>query len=138
LNGGALVALPAALAFFKSDIPKASIIVTGAAFIIGLLLVVLAQMMAFFTMAKRGEMHEFKYAEQFQRVSALTNPERQVEAERLFSLSEGRRVWSNRIRIAGLAFFVGSLVAFVIGCSLGAMALVTAKGRIETTVSKPT
>jgi hypothetical protein len=61
LNGGALVALPAALAFFKADIPKVSIISTGAAFIIGLLLVVLAQLMAFFTMAKRGEAQEPRY-----------------------------------------------------------------------------
>jgi hypothetical protein len=119
LNGGALVALPAALAFFKTDIPRASIIWTGGAFIIGLLLVVLAQMMAFFTMAKRAEAETLRYNEQFDRVAALTEPNRKIEAERAFVESERRRAHSNRFRHVGLVCFVGSLLAFILGCSLG-------------------
>jgi|SRR5665213_1852736 len=137
LNGGALVALPAALAFFKADIPRASVILTGGAFIIGLFLVVVAQLMAFFTMAKRGEAEALRYTEQAHRVAALTDPARQADAEAAFAESNRKLIRSNRIRFAGLAFFIGSLVAFVFGCSLGAMAVVTAKDRIQTTILKP-
>jgi hypothetical protein len=131
LNGGALVALPAALAFFKVDIPKASIICTGAAFIIGLMLVVLAQMMAFFTMAKRGEMEEQKYLEQVHSVAAVTDPRRQADAQNAFAESERRRVRSNQVRFVGLIFFVLSLLAFIAGCWLGARAVVAAKEKTE-------
>jgi hypothetical protein len=135
LNGGALVALPAALAFFKADIPRASIISMGSAFIAGLLLVVLAQMMAFFTMAKRGEAEALRYSEQIHRVAALTVPDRQADAEKTFAASERRRINSNRFRLAGLAFFVGSLLAFIIGCTLGAVAVVDAKEKIEVKIN---
>jgi uncharacterized membrane protein len=137
LNGGALVALPAALAFFKADIPTASIISMGVAFIIGLLLVVLAQIMAFFTMAKRGESQAFRYDEHIHRVAAQTHPERQVDAEKRFADSEIRRVSSNRFRIAGLIIFIGSLLAFIAGCGLGAMAVVTAKDKAEMITPRP-
>jgi hypothetical protein len=90
LNGGALVALPAALAFFKTDVARISIILVAAAFILGLLLVVLAQLMAFFTMAKRSESQELRYHEQVHRVAAQSDPERNRDAQRSFEDSEGR------------------------------------------------
>jgi hypothetical protein len=131
LNGGALVALPAALAFFKADIPKASIIGVGGAFIAGLLLVVVAQIMAFFTMAKRGEAQELLYYEQAHWVAAKTEPGRQADARKSFADSESRRVRSNQVRVVGLVCFVASLLAFIVGCYLGAMAVVNAKEKIE-------
>jgi hypothetical protein len=137
LNGGALVALPAALAFFKTDIPKIGIILTGGAFIIGLLLVVLAQIMAIFAMAKRGESQALRYDEHINRVAAVTHPDRLADAERYFAASELRRIASNQLRIVGLVFFVLSLIAFVIGCSFGALAVVTAKDKVEVVTPKP-
>jgi energy-coupling factor transporter transmembrane protein EcfT len=132
LNGGALVALPAALAFFKADIPTRSIIAIAASFIIGLLLVVLAQVMAFFTMAKRSEAQEFRYNEQIHLVAG-----RQSDAQKSFATSESRRVGSNLFRRAGLVCFFLSLFAFIFGCSLGAMAVTAAKDKVEAVAPKP-
>src|SRR5437868_5998147 len=53
-NGGALVAIPTAMAFFKADVARVDVLWTAMAFIVGLLCVVIAQMAAFFTMAKRS------------------------------------------------------------------------------------
>ena len=119
------------MAFFKTDIPKTTIVLTGGAFIIGLLLVVVAQMMAFFTMAKRAESNELRYNEQAYRVAALTRPEHAVSADLSFAESRRRLTRSNQVRLAGLIIFVGSLFAFVAGCGLGAMAVVAAKDKIE-------
>jgi hypothetical protein len=82
-------------------------------------------------MAKRGEAQDLRYNEQIHRVAALTDPTRQAGAEAAFAESERRRVRSNQIRVAGLAFFIGSLIAFVIGCNIGAMAVTTAKEKTE-------
>jgi hypothetical protein len=135
LNGGALVALPAALAFFKADIPRASIIWTGGAFIVGLTLVVVAQIMAFFTMAKRGEAEAFRYNEQRALVGALTDPARKADADKSLAAAESRRICSNRIRIAGLVFFVLSLLAFIIGCAKGGLAVMAAKEKIQVQIN---
>jgi hypothetical protein len=48
LNGGALVAIPTALAFFKADVGRSDLLLTAGAFIVGLVFVVLAQVAAFF------------------------------------------------------------------------------------------
>src|SRR3977135_1734829 len=74
LNGGALVALPAALAFFKADVRASSIIAVAASFIVGLLAVVVAQVMAFLTMAKRSEAAQFSGHEAMLGLSAINNP----------------------------------------------------------------
>jgi hypothetical protein len=55
LNGGALVAIPTAMAFFKAEVAKSHLLITAGFFVAGLLFVVLAQAAAFFTMAKRAE-----------------------------------------------------------------------------------
>src|SRR5262249_22450388 len=57
LNGGALVAIPTALAFFKADIGVAHgpVIATAGCFILGLVTIVVAQACAFFVMARRSE-----------------------------------------------------------------------------------
>jgi hypothetical protein len=71
LNGGALVAIPTAMAFFKADVAKVDILWTAAAFVAGLLFVVVSQGAAFFTMATRAEANEQFMWEQFHRVTAL-------------------------------------------------------------------
>ena len=134
LNGGALVAIPTALAFFKADVSRTDVIWTAGAFIAGLLFVVLAQVAAFFTMAKRAEASTFSAHEQFQRIAALQNPHQAPEfAERMAAAtSDGktgseRQASSDKWRLAGLGFFVLSLAAFVAGCAWGARVVILAK-----------
>jgi hypothetical protein len=138
LNGGALVAIPTAMAFFRADVARIDVLWTAGAFIAGLLCVVLAQVCAFFTMAKRSEANQFWMTEQFHRVGALayqhqTEPkiERQQKAEtdRLTGIRRMRH--SNHWRLVGLCFFGASLIAFVAGCVWGAKAVIIAKDRPE-------
>jgi hypothetical protein len=58
-------------------------------------------------------------------------PDRPADAKAAFVASEKRRKWSNGIRYAGLACFILSLVAFIIGCSFGAAAVIVAKAKVE-------
>ena len=96
LNGGALVAIPAAMAFFKADVPKTDIMWTAVFFIAGLLAVVLAQGAAFFTMAKRSESQENYKNEQFNRIAALSfNHESPYHVERL-GVADTERAAGNR------------------------------------------
>jgi hypothetical protein len=147
LNGGALVAIPTALAFFKADVARADVLLTAGSFIIGLLCVVIAQMAAFFTMSKRAEANQFFTTEQFHRVAALSHPNQSVqnlefqkEAEAARLNGGGRIVRSNIWRVIGLCFYVASVFAFVAGCALGARGVLTAKERpdvISTTKTPP-
>ena len=66
LNGGALVAIPTALAFFKADVGRLDVLWTAGAFVLGLFFAVLAQGAAFFTMAKRAEAATFFFEISFQ------------------------------------------------------------------------
>jgi sulfite exporter TauE/SafE len=63
LNGGALVAIPTAVAMFQADARqvKVALLAAAAAFVAGLLSVVLAQAMAFFTMARRSEAENLRH-----------------------------------------------------------------------------
>jgi hypothetical protein len=138
LNGGALVAIPTAMAFFRAEVTRVDVMWTAAAFILGLFCVVLAQIAAFFTMAKRAEAQEFFRNEQFERVAALMyqhqtelNIERQTSADTHRSAGNRRLRHSNRWRLIGLSFFVVSLIAFVAGCVEGARAVLIAKERPE-------
>jgi hypothetical protein len=139
LNGGALVAIPTAMAFFKADVAKLDILITAGAFILGLLCVVIAEVCAFFTMAKRAEgQEEFRW-EQFHRVAGLMYPRETPTNKDNFAKADNRRkVGSRKLRISdiwrwiGLGFFAGSLIAFVAGCGLGALAVMAAKEKVET------
>jgi hypothetical protein len=134
LNGGALVALPAALAFFKAEVPASSIIAVAGSFIIGLLAVVIAQLMAFFTMTKRSEASQFFSQEAVLSVSAINNPigspdyqTRESQANEMQAKANGRLSSSDRYRLAGLAIYGVSVLAFVVGCVLGAVVVLRAK-----------
>jgi hypothetical protein len=61
LNGGALVAIPAAVALFKADPENAKydLIFAGLLFVAGLLAIVIAQASAFFVLARREEAERF-------------------------------------------------------------------------------
>jgi len=137
LNGGALVALPAALAFFKADVPASSIIAVAGSFIAGLLAVVLAQVMAFFTMTKRSEAAQLLANEAVLSVSAINNPigsaahqEMEARANKTRAQANERLSSSDRYRLAGLAIYSASVLAFVIGCVLGAAAVLRAKNGV--------
>jgi hypothetical protein len=134
LNGGALVAIPTALAFFKADVGRSDVLLTAGAFVVGLVFVVLAQVAAFFTMAKRSEASMFSVHEQFNRAAALQNPHQSPEyINRLAaSSSDGatgamRLAHSHRWRLVALFFFGLSLAAFVFGCGWGAWVVLLAK-----------
>jgi hypothetical protein len=134
LNGGALVAIPTALAFFKADVGRSDVLLTAGAFIVGLVFVVLAQAAAFFTMASRAEASQFYSSEQFQQIAAHQYPHQ--SAERLSRAADAnkdqanalaRTALSNIWRLAGLFFFGISLAAFVFGCGWGAWVVLLAK-----------
>lgn len=134
LNGGALVAIPTALAFFKADPQRSSIVITAAAFIAGLVFVVIAQGCAFFVMARRSEAMACFRDEQTYAAIALNappdTPMQNLEASKSTDSHREavrRQASSDRWRIAGLAFFALSLVLFVTGCVVGADAVLNAK-----------
>jgi hypothetical protein len=140
LNGGALVAIPTAMAFFKADVGRLDILWTAGAFIMGLLFVVLAQIAAFFTMSNRAESSQFSWSEQWERIAANQWPhpsdERAVRMadagkDRMNGLKRTTRsyVW----RYAGIAFFFFSFAAFVAGCILGGWAVILAKEAAKVT-----
>lgn len=129
LNGGALVALPAAIAFLKTDIPKTHVLSIACAFIVGLIAVVFAQGSAFFVMAKRSEAEDHYKNEQFYRVAALlhepgtpANLKSQEKANTEVQAGNTKIASSNSYRLAGLISFGLSLVAFLSGCGLGVWA----------------
>lgn len=133
LNGGALVAIPPALAFFKADVGRLDVLITAGAFIAGLVLIVLAHVAAFFTMAKRAEAATFRYHAQFQWVYALQfqadTPEftKGMNATDIDNATANKReASSNRWRNFGLLMFSYSLVAFVAGCGWGVRAVMLA------------
>jgi hypothetical protein len=145
LNGGALVAIPTAMAFFRADVAKSDVLLTAGLFVIGLFFVVLAQAAAFFTMAKRAEATDRLRWEQFHRVAALgythqtpPNTEHLRAGDERHADANKRLGRSDIYRVAGLVFFGASLIAFVVGCGWGARTVITAKERAETTsIDKP-
>jgi hypothetical protein len=134
LNGGALVAIPTAMAFFKADVSRIDILWTAGAFIMGLLCVVLAQIAAFFTMSKRAESSQFHWSEQWQQIAAHQYP--MPSDERTARITSAQKDRTNALKRAthadvwryiGLAFFLFSFAAFVAGCNLGGWAVILAK-----------
>jgi hypothetical protein len=134
LNGGALVAIPTAMAFFKADVGKADILWTAGAFIVGLFCVVLAQVAAFFVMSKRSESAMLMWSGQWQQVYANQYPvgheirtTREANAKTDSENAARRTVHSNVARQIGLLFFGLSLIAFVAGCVFGGWTVFMAK-----------
>lgn len=122
LNGGALVAIPAAVALFGIDPSeiRTELITAGILFVAGLFLVLASQGAAFFTMARRAESELFlqfertllSYAVQFDKdreKHVKEAQEQRQKAEVKFSRSNIWRFW-------GLAFIWVSAAAFVAGC----------------------
>ena len=126
MNGGALVAIPTALAVFGSDPNKAKgyLLAAALSFVAGLVAVLLAQACAFFTMATRSESDMHKAHSQSFRLGAVFGAKEQAEGllDRFVTeaqASDDKISNSNLWRFAGIAFFWASLVAFIVGCWFG-------------------
>jgi hypothetical protein len=76
LNGGGLVAIPAAVALFRADPQKAKyhLIAAGLLFVAGLVSVVLAQAFAFFVEARRAEAEQLLAQQQIILLAAVHYP----------------------------------------------------------------
>ncbi len=133
LNGGGLLAMPAAVALFHASIDKVKIVLLGGAgcFVAGLLLVAVAQACAFFTMAKRSESENHLAGEQTLLLNMVHYPEvgdqqlTRTEATEIRKAANRKLVTSDKWRFAGLLLFWLSLLAFNAGCLLGAMAILS-------------
>ena len=133
LNGGALVALPAAVTVFKVDTTgqKIVLIIGAACFVLGLIAICLAQACAFFVMARRSEA-QWCY-EQEQRV--LVNmvhyqavaPAAQSKTDAAKFLADGNKKIdaSNCWRTAAIGVYWLSIGLFLAGCAFGAEAVLS-------------
>jgi hypothetical protein len=133
LNGGGLLAMPAAVALFHTSIDKVKVLLLGGAgcFVAGLLFVAIAQACAFFTMAKRSESQNHLADEQILLLNMVHYPEVgdqqsiRIEATETRKAANRKVVISDRWRFAGLVLFWLSLLAFDAGCLLGAFAILS-------------
>jgi hypothetical protein len=84
LNGGALVAIPTAVALFHSDLTNAKhkLLCAAGLFIIGLLLVVGAMICAFFVTATRGEASNSQARQQIMLLNLVHYPEKIPDKEK--------------------------------------------------------
>jgi hypothetical protein len=142
LNGGALVAIPTAMAFFKADVGRTDVLVTAGAFVTGLLCVVGAQISAFCTMSRRSEAQQCAAAEQVNRVAALGHQHKTPGYIERLSAAEVDRTTANRLirrsnvwRRLGLFFFISSTLVFITGCVVGGKAILVAKEKPKITSS---
>jgi hypothetical protein len=131
LNGGGLLAMPAAVALFHTSMDKAKFLLIGGAgcFVVGLLFIALAQGCAFFTMAKRSESQNHFADEQTLLLNMVHYPEVgdqpsiRIEATESRKAANHKVIISDRWRFAGLLLFWLSLLVFIAGCLLGAFAV---------------
>ena len=136
LNGGGLLAIPAVVALFRTDPRevKAQLICAAAAFVAGLVLVVMAQACAFFVMARRSEAEiELQY-EQMELLAAIhypNSPEEQASRTTRAAQNRGSYVakqrQSNIWRLISLVCVWASLLLFIVGSFLGGAAVFQAK-----------
>jgi hypothetical protein len=129
LCGGALVALPTALALFKVEPHHSEKALIAAAFclVAALVGVTLATGCAFFTMAKRSEASHFianrqaiVTANRHYPPSDELNPAKASENQ---SNADKRNSTSNTWRFLGLALFWLSIALFIAGCLFGICAI---------------
>jgi hypothetical protein len=131
LNGGGLVAIPAAVALFKTDPAKAKydLIVAGLFFVAGLLSIVVAQACTFFVQARRGESERLLGREQIALLAMIHFPETHLQQQRAKEAKDCERLSNEKMnhsdwwRKWGLASFWLAFVFFVVGCGLGARAV---------------
>lgn len=132
LNGGALVAIPTAVALFQADIANAKVKLITAAlcFVAGLIFVVMSQACGFYTMARRSEAETlFQYEKTAELYLEHYNLPEDLEHQQRIIRDDSRanavrRVnKSNYWRFGALVLFWLSLVSFIGGCYFGARAV---------------
>jgi hypothetical protein len=123
LNGGGLIAIPAAVALFKLNPTEAKVpLVTAAAlFVFGLLLGIAAQWSAFFTLAKRSEA-ESALADHEAKALMGAHSSGQVDVESA-SIARRKHGQSDCWRLTGIACYLLSMIVFIAGCWFGAQAV---------------
>jgi hypothetical protein len=84
LNGGGLIAIPAAVALFKTDLAKVKdeLLVAGFLFVAGLLSIAIAQAFAFFVEARRAEAEHFLARRQMIMLAAEHYPRTDLQEQR--------------------------------------------------------
>jgi hypothetical protein len=131
LNGGGLLAMPTAVALFHASIDKVKILLIAGAgcFIAGLIIVVIAQACAFFTMTKRSESENHLAHEQNLLLNLTHYPDvgdqqvTRTEATEHRASSNRKLRESDKWRHRGLWLFWISIPIFFAGCSIGAYAI---------------
>jgi cytosine/uracil/thiamine/allantoin permease len=132
LNGGALIAIPAVLTLLNWDASrhKSEIVTFAGLFVVGLVAILLAQMCAFFTMARRAEAQQ-SFAAQQSWHSAMTHYPEQFEynetkakADAAGATGNSKLATSDKVRAAAIGFAWGSAGAFIAGCVYAAFVLV--------------
>jgi hypothetical protein len=131
LNGGALVAIPAVMTLFQTNIinNKFPLLLTAASFIVGLVSIVGAQACGFFTMARRAEAQQFFSHEQLLLICLTHYPEQyesektKAEANTFRASAESKIEASNTARFWGIVLVWVSVTAFILGCLIGAYAV---------------
>jgi hypothetical protein len=132
LYGGALVALPAAVALFQVQITthKIDLVAAAGSFVTALLAVCIAQAFAFFVMARRAEAEQQLEHQQRLFLNAVHYPalfnlaQAKADGDNAFALSTRKMSASNRWRFPGLVTFWLSICLFLAGCYFGARAMI--------------
>jgi hypothetical protein len=132
LNGGGLVAIPAAAALFRVDPQKTKqdLVIAGLLFVAGLLSIVFAQACAFFVQARRAEAEKLLERQQIVLLAAVHYPgtpdlqaQRATEAADCEQRSNKKVNISDRWRFGALVWFWLAVGFFIAGCIFGAVAL---------------
>lgn len=133
LNGGALVAIPTAVALFQTDpaAVKYQLVAAAAMYVASLIFIIGAQSAAFFTMARRSEAETYFQYEQHL-ILHLRYYIKDDDVARASTIKEstGQRQMaldkiqaSNSWRRAGIVFFWLSLILFIGGSIYGGKAV---------------
>jgi len=119
LNGGGLLAMPAAVTLFHTSIDKVKFLLLGGAgsFVAGLLFVAISQGCAFFTMAKRSESQNHFADEQTLLLNMVHYPEVGDQKSMRTEATENRQAANRKVaasdkwRFAGVRFWHSTLDA---------------------------
>jgi hypothetical protein len=125
LHGGALVALPAAIALFKVDVAAAKVVLV----VLGLIAICLAQACAFFTMARRSEAQWCYQQEQRVLVNTTHYPtvvlaaQAKIDAKQFLDDGNKKIDDSDYWRSFAIGAYWLAVILFLIGCAFGAKAV---------------
>jgi hypothetical protein len=131
LNGGALVAIPAAVALFAMDakLIKTELLTAATLLVVGLFFVLLAQAFWLFTMSQRANAEDIARRKQDALITAVNDEKKHLFSAFMNELVPLNTSASNTLTRASIyqlitgVLFWGASGCFVIGCFYGARAL---------------